>query len=281
MVTTRNPVPPSQIVEHRNRLRKERARRNRITVCRFFVAMGVTTGVFWAITHPNWVLSDSEQINIEGNELLSDREVRSLIPLEYPQPILTLSGQYLADELGQRTPLKNITITKKIVPPSLTITVEESLPVAMAYGPQENENGQVVMGHLGFISADGIFIDRDMYENLEQYPDKVPSLKMLGNPALYLSYWEELYRLLMASPAPIQEIDWQNPNNIILTTDLGKIHLGPYTSRLSQQLQVLAQLTPITQQIRREDIIYIDLINPSQPFVNQKPPLKEEKRSIN
>ncbi|AUC61598.1 cell division protein FtsQ [Cyanobacterium sp. HL-69] len=281
MVTTRNPVPPSQVVQHRDKLRKERARRNRIAVCRFFVAVGVTTGVFWVITHPSWVLRSGEQINIEGNELLSDKEIRSLIPVQYPQPILTLSGQYLADELGEKTPLKNITITKKIAPPSLTITVEENPPVAMAYGPEDNENGQVAISHLGFISADGVFMEKDMYENLEQYPEKIPSLKIFGNQGLYLSYWEELYRLLAVSPIPITEINWQNPNNIILTTDLGKVHLGPYTSRLPQQFEKLGKITSITQQIRREDIIHIDLINPNQPFVNQKPPSKEEEKSIN
>ncbi|MBE9222687.1 FtsQ-type POTRA domain-containing protein [Cyanobacterium stanieri LEGE 03274] len=276
MVATRNPVPPSQVVQHRKKLLKERAARNRIIACRFFVTIGIATGAFWCLTHPSWVLTSSEQIKIDGNELLSDDEIRSLIPLKYPSPILTLSGQQLGEKLGQQTPLHNITITKKILPPSLTIRVEENLPVAMAYGPKQNENGQVNISHLGFISADGIFVEKGMYQNLEQYPHKTPKLKVLGNPSLYLPYWQDLYSLLIFCAVPIQEVDWQNPNNIILSTDFGKVHLGPYTSKLPQQLQTLAEITTITQKIRREDIVYIDLINPNQPLVKEKPQPNKE-----
>ncbi|AFZ48249.1 Polypeptide-transport-associated domain protein FtsQ-type [Cyanobacterium stanieri PCC 7202] len=275
MTATKNYISSSQIHEHRNRLRKERARRRRIATCRFLVIFGTATAVFWWITLPQWVLESSEQINITGNELLSEQEIRSLIPLEYPQPILTLSGQDLAEQLTEKTPLRDITVTKKMLPPSVTIKVEEDPPVAMAYGPVVNENGQVTIGHLGFINADGIFIEKGMYENLQENPDKIPPLKMIGTPNLYLLYWEELYRLLINSPVAIEEIDWQNPNNIILTTDLGKVHLGAYTSRITEQLEVLARIIPITQQIRREDIVYIDLINPNQPFIKERPKPQE------
>lgn len=276
MTATKNYISSSQIHEHRNRLRKERARRRRIATCRFLVIFGTATAVFWWITLPQWVLKSSSQIKITGNELLSEQEIRSLIPLEYPQPILTLSGQNLAEQLTEKTPLRDITVTKKILPPSVTIRVEEDPPVAMAYGPVVNENGRVVTEHLGFINGDGIFIDKGMYENLQENPDKIPSLKMIGTPNLYLPYWEDLYKMLMNSPVSIEEINWQNPNNIILTTDLGEVHLGAYTSRLIQQLEVLAQLEPITEQISREDIVYIDLINPNQPFIKEKIPPKIE-----
>lgn len=271
MTATKNYSSSLEINEHRNQLRKKRARRHRVAVCRFFVVMGSVTGAFWWITLPNWVLTDAQQIIIEGNELLSDDEIRTMIPLQYPQPILTVSGQQLAEELTEQTPLRDITITKKILPPSLTIRVEEDKPVAIAYGPTVNENGQAIISHLGYINAEGIFVEEGMYENLADNPDLVPSLTMIGSPTLYLSYWEELYSLLSQSPIPITEVNWQNPNNIILSTDLGKIHLGAYTSRISQQLEVLGKLTPITQQIRREDIVYIDLVNPNQPFIKEKP----------
>ena len=87
---------------------------------------------------------------------------------------------------------------------------------------------------------------------------------------MYLPYWSEFYHFLIQSSIPITEVDWRNPNNVILKTDLGKVHLGAYTSQFPRQLIVLGKLKPLTAQVRREDIIYIDLNDPQIPMIKRK-----------
>jgi cell division protein FtsQ len=269
-MTAQNNIFSADIKEYRKKRKKNRSIRNLVIFLRFSLIFGISVAVFWWITLPQWVLTGSEQIEIEGNEFLSDDEIRQLIPLKYPQPILTLSGRDLEENLTQQAPLTNIVVTKQILPPSVTIKVTEKEPVALAFGPVVGESGQINIVHIGYINSEGIFVDKGMYQNLQEEKDKLPQLKMIGTPTLYLPYWENLYGLLIQSPMTITEVDWRNPNNIILTTDLGKIHLGAYTSKLPEQLNVLAQLKTITQQIRREDIVYIDLLDPNRPLIKEK-----------
>ncbi|RMD68361.1 MAG: cell division protein FtsQ, partial [Cyanobacteria bacterium J149] len=96
----------------------------------------------------------------------------------------------------------------------------------------------------------------------------------------YLPYWQELYSFLTQSTVKINTVDWQNPTNLVLLTDLGKIYLGAYTpKKFSQQLMVLEKLKVITAQVRREDIIYIDLTDPEIPSISKKESVKKEKNS--
>ncbi|MEO0827600.1 MAG: cell division protein FtsQ/DivIB, partial [Cyanobacteria bacterium J06642_9] len=69
------------------------------------------------------------------------------------------------------------------------------------------------------------------------------------------------------SPVDIFEVDWQMPNNLVLHTELGRIHLGPYGHDFSQQLAALGQLKDLNQQVDPKDIAYIDIHNPDQPVV--------------
>ncbi len=63
------------------------------------------------------------------------------------------------------------------------------------------------------------------------------------------------------------EIDCQDPANIILKTELGIVHLGSYSSHLTTQFKVLAQMRRLTQQVKSSQIAYIDLTNPKTPSV--------------
>ena len=76
--------------------------------------------------------------------------------------------------------------------------------------------------------------------------------------------------MIQQSEVKINKIDWQNPSNLILITELGKVYIGSYTSKFPQQLTMLAKLRTITQKIPREEIIYLDLTDPELPSIKQK-----------
>ena len=73
---TNQTISTTKLKNRRNELKKQRQWRSFITFVRIVLTMSLFGGVFWFFTLPNWVLRDSQQIDIEGNnciiKLLSD-----------------------------------------------------------------------------------------------------------------------------------------------------------------------------------------------------------------
>jgi cell division protein FtsQ len=83
--------------------------------------------------------------------------------------------------------------------------------------------------------------------------------------------WLSLLRILQRSPQKVFSIDWQSPNNLILKTELGVVHLGPYDPTLfAQQLKVLDQMRNLPQQYDLKQLAYIDLTDPKQPLLQKR-----------
>ena len=264
-------ISTTKLKSRRNELKKQRQWRSLITFVRIILTMSLFGGVFWFFTLPNWVLRDSQQINIEGNNLLSDNEIRSLITLDYPESLLKLSVTDLKENLQDKIPVRDILITKEFLPPRLTIQIIEKKPVAIAFEPKLSAKTKTkTIEPIGYLDKDGVFVPYKLYQNLKNHPEKKPPLKIIGNPQIYLAYWSDLYSLITQSQVRIKEIDWKNPSNLILNTDLGKVHIGSYTPKFSQQLTMLEKLKVITQKISKEQIIYIDLTDPQLPSIKKK-----------
>jgi cell division protein FtsQ len=79
----------------------------------------------------------------------------------------------------------------------------------------------------------------------------------------------------------VTEIDFQDPTNLILTTELGIVHLGSPSNKLPEQIQVLEEMRHLENQVNPSNIDYIDLKNPVMPLVqvNQKKPALDIKKS--
>jgi cell division protein FtsQ len=278
-MTAKTSISTTRLKNRRDELKNQRRWRNFVSVTRTLLIISLTGGVFWFLTLPKWVIKDSQQINIEGNELLTDEEIRSLIPLEYPQSLLQLSIKNLRESLQKKVPLTNVVVTRALFPPNLTVIVTEKKPVAIALAVQVSpETKKPTLKEVGYIDIDGIFVSNEVYQNLAKKQDLKPPLKILGTPQMYLAYWKDFYNLLSQSSIKITEVDWQNPTNIVLTSELGKVYLGPYTSKFNEQLMVLEKLKNITSKIPKERIIYIDLTDPEMPSIKEKKPPKEDKK---
>jgi len=84
--------------------------------------------------------------------------------------------------------------------------------------------------------------------------------------------WTALYRVLEQSPVRIFEIDWQDKTNLILKTELGIVHTGPYSSKFADQLNVLDQLRGLPKHLNGKKVAYIDLKNPKKPLLQLNNP---------
>ena len=115
-----------------------------------------------------------------------------------------------------------------------------------------------------------VWIPATFYQEAKAKPSV--KLKVLGLTPQSLSYWKDIYPLILNSPVEITALDWRDPSNLILDTVLGKVHCGTYLNQeqFLEQLQALGKLSKLSSQVPQEHIIYLDLSNPDAPSVHLK-----------
>jgi cell division protein FtsQ len=256
------------------RLRLKR-RRQLLILQKFWRSLLVCSmagGMVWLVTRPDWVLQTPEQVKIQGVEHLSEATIRELIPLDYPQPLIEVKPKRLSQALEAQAPIASVIVTRKLIPPSLTLEIQERRPVAIALpGNAIIAASDTRPDGVGFVDSQGVWMPHDSYNDLET-TTHLPTLTVIGLSDRTRPHWPEIYTLLSQATIEIFEIDLQTPNNLILHTELGDVHLGSYsTHRFTQQLEVLAQMRTLPTHIQPSDIDYIDLQSPDAPALQLKP----------
>lgn len=257
------PVSQEQLTTRRKKLRRARRIRSFQAVWRSLFGVGMAGSLVWAITLPDWVIRQPEQVVIEGNRFLSDRSVRSLLPLSYPQSLLRVEPQAIADSLEREPPIADATVSRQLLPPGLTVRVKERKPVALAM-PTASPN--LKSDRVGLLDDRGVWMQASSYKELQPNIE-LPTLKVIGLHDRYRPYWSDAYQSTSHSPVKIFEIDWQDPTNLILKTELGTVHIGPFTPRFTEQLAVLDRMRELPAHISPSQIAYIDLKNPDFPAI--------------
>ncbi|HEY9604904.1 MAG TPA: FtsQ-type POTRA domain-containing protein [Allocoleopsis sp.] len=261
-------VSQDQLTNRRKQLRRARRIRSVQSLWRSLFVGGLVGTLGWGITSSDLVIRQPEQIAIEGNHFLSAQAIRSLLPLSYPQSLLQVQPQTLAKELESQGPIAEATVSRQLLPPGLTIQVKERKPVAIAIGtttPQTSKTARSTSAE-GLLDEQGVWMPESSYKSVEQNFE-LPTLKVIGSSDRYRPYWSDLYQAVNHSPVKVFEIDWQNPANIILKTELGKVHLGPYSSRVAEQLAILDRMRELPTHVDPSQIAYIDLTNPESPAI--------------
>jgi cell division protein FtsQ len=229
----------------------------------------------WVITLPNWVIRRPDQVTIEGNEHLSATTVQSLLPIQYPKSVWTLQPQTIANQLEARAPIADAVVTRHLFPPGLTVRIKERHPVAIAYGMSATVTSlpgatpaptATNSSRVGLLDEEGNWMPIESYTELNQ-PMTLPTLKVIGMRAEDRTQWKMLYRAVAQSPVKVSEINWQNPSNLILITELGTVHLGPFSAQITKQLQALDQMRELPSKVPLDQILYINLRNPASPLL--------------
>lgn len=251
-------VSSEQLRERRKQLRRQKRIFFWQGLWRFTLIITIMGGLTGIITRSNWIIYGSQQIEIEGNKFLSPEAIRSLLPLDYPQSLLQIEPEILADQLESTGPISQALVSRQVFPPSLKIMVQERKPVAIATSPFDQEPG--------FLDAQGIWMPQSSYNQIQEKLD-LPKLKVLGFNEDLRSHWQILYPLIQSSVIKISAVDWQNPNNLVLVTELGKVYCGGSWAFLDQQLRVLAKMRELPTKIAINSIEYVDLTNPQYPTI--------------
>lgn len=262
-------VSRSGLTQRRRILRRHRHLKVFQAFWRTLAVSGLLGGLVWATTRPIWVLSESNQIVIEGNKFLSDQAIQSLLPLSYPQSLLRIQPEAIAQSLESQPPIAEATVTRQLFPPGITVQVKERVPVALALTKLPKGSST------GLLDQNGVWIPIESYGSLSSTLE-LPKLKIISLPEQYRPYWTQLYQAVSHSPVKVIEIDCQDPANLILKTELGIVHLGPYSSQLAHQLKVLAQMRQLPAHLNASQITYIDLKNHKAPLVQ----MNQHKESV-
>jgi cell division protein FtsQ len=250
--------------------RQSLRRRRRISIIqilwRFWALSGLTAAIFWGATRPVWLIHTPRQINVTGNHLLSDEMVQALMPLSYPQPLMKVEPEVLAQQLRDRGPIVTATVTRQLLPPRLNVHIQERVPVAVVQPGDSADDTNTQYLQAGFLDAHGAWMPLTSF-GLGSASPQLPTLELRGIQSQYQRYWPQIYETISMSPVAISELDWQDPNNLVLETALGTVYLGPYSPDLSQQLATLDQMRNLPDQLAATEMTRIDLSNPKAPSV--------------
>jgi cell division protein FtsQ len=272
------PISRSQLTQRRKQLRRQRRLEQLQGFGRFAMVATIAAGAVWTVRQPIWVIRQADQIRIEGNQFLSAQTIRGLVPITYPQSIFRTQPQQIATVLKEKAPLAEVVVERQLFPPALIVRVREQTPVATVYSKlKPNQSADTTPDAL--LDEQGKVIRLETYTGLE-HNIQLPVLKVLGNPDQYRAKWGEFYALVKTSALPIRQIDWRNSNNLILTTDLGPMHLGIYGPTFREQLRAMGNLGKLTERIPKQDIVYIDLRNPNAPAIQKKGNIKSSEPTI-
>ena len=254
-------VSRRQLMKRRQMLKQERRIHLGQSFWRLLALAGLTGLILWGITRPIWVVRSPRQIQVRGNQLLSDALLQDLVPLDYPQSLLEIQPEAIAQQLRQRAPLLAVEVDRQLLPPGLKVTVQERVPVAVVL-PDQLGDGKPA----GLIDAQGAWMPLTSF-GLGPTAEQLPGLQVRGLQPQFQRYWPQVYATIHHSPVAVQSIDWSDPTNLVLATDLGIVHLGPYSPDLEQQLATLDKMRNLPNHMPSSAIAYIDLSKPSQPAI--------------
>jgi cell division protein FtsQ len=224
---------------------------------------GILAGLVWAINQPDWTISKPEQVQIEGNQYLSDTTIRSMLAITYPQLILELSPAQLKARLTERSSITNVSIDRQVLPPRLTVQVQDFPPVARIVPDDPTSS-------LALIDERGWQLPTASYR--PSVVQSLPTLQLRLPTHGTCPEWSQIYRAVRTSPVAIGTIDCRNPQNVTLQTEIGKVGLGAVGNRLKDRMQQLDRLRNWQKQILPDDVELLDLENPDFPKLQLKQP---------
>ena len=235
-------------------------RRDRLrNLWRILVLSGAATGLGWLLLREGWVLRSPAQIELVGSRQVSREQVIREAQLLFPQPLLYLRPQQLAQRLSAGLPVEDVLVSRLMLPPRLRIQLADRQPVARA----ERRIGSRL--EQGFVDRLGNWMTSRQQR----------SSGSAGTPSVQVLGWQERLRpalaLILARRdrlgSPLQQVRFEPNGSVWLrTAALGNVHLGAADARLERRLDVLQHLSSqLPQQIRGLRVQSIDLSDPDRP----------------
>ena len=225
-------------------------------------------GFAWTLSRSDWKISRAEQIQIEGNQYLTDRTIRSILAIPYPQLIMELAPEQLTAKLVAKGSISSARIDRGLLPPHLVVQVQDLPPVAQIILDDDSLSQT-------FVDEHGRQLPISSYQ--PTVLSSLPKLQLRLPSTGICPDWAQLYRVIQTSPVKIEIVDCRDSQNLFLQTELGKVRLGSagINSRSNERIQQLDRLRDWQKSTSAADVDYVDLENPDAPKFQLKP------RSVN
>lgn len=237
----------------------QEARLSRIALWRSCLVVSCALSLGLIATLPYWKIQHQSQIYLSGNKLVGKNPLYTALEFTYPQSIWSINSVKLTQKIESIPAIKVARIDKQIVPPKLTIHLQERIPVAIATS----------LGKVGFLDIDGEWIPQKLYENTS-HDFSLPKLAVLNYQPQYRQSWKNIYQLISLYPElKISEIQWNNSGSLFVQTNLGRVFLGSDSSILEQQFKIMSRLQNLPEYIEQRKIAYIDLSNPQLTLIQK------------
>jgi cell division protein FtsQ len=289
-------VSRANLAQRRQKLRRQRQIKIIQAIWRTLAVTGFASALFWGAIQPMWVLKDSEQIVIKsGNQVLTQKDIYALLGLSSPQSLWRIEPSLIADSLRKQPHIAQAKVSRRLLPPGLIIEIQERVPVAIVQISQDQKVTRCILNpsftgkssevksclqnsgtankqnELGLLDATGVWIPLSRYMSINPKA-KLPRLVVIGSPTQYKLFWNQIYEAISHSSLKVTEINFQDPTNLTLKTELGNVYLGSPSNRLPEQIQALVRMRLLPTEINLSNINYIDIKNSVNPIVqmNQK-----------
>ena len=288
------------ILDRRNQLKRQRRNRFLQSSWRLGFALGLAVTLAWGLSQPEWKIRSLSQIKVLGNTRLSTETLERLLPVTFPSSLIRIQPSIISNQLKTYAHVDQVTISRQLFPPQVNIVVQERAPVAKAQcnGCALVYDSQSLFGKndLWLIDAEGVVLPQASYPNID--PKTLPQLEIdgylhtpsspqdldgiEGRPVTtsiqQRRRLQQMLPLLLKSPVDIQKVDWRDPKNIKLQTQLGTVHLADPTQnpvQLQAQLEALDKLRSLSMKIDLQTVSFLDLSDPQYPTLELKANPKE------
>lgn len=251
--------PPPQLQYKLALVKHQKYHANRITLWRAVLLICCTMGFSLVSTLPHWQIKQQSQIKINGENLVKENTIYRTLRFIYPQFIWAVDGASLAHKVESMPSIAAVKVNRTIIPPSITINLQEKKPVAVATFQEE----------VGFIDASGEWISLDFYDNIDA-DYSLPKLKVINYEMQLRGTWGKIYRLINLYPdLKISEVAWDQSGSLFIQTKIGQVLLGSELSQLERQFKTMSKLQNLPDHLESSEIAYIDLSNPSVNLIQR------------
>ena len=201
-----------------------------------------------------------QNIRIAGSELFSQNDVIDNSSLKIPIRLIFINTSYLEKELKQNLSLKNVSVSRQILPFGLKVYLKTRTPIA--FGERILNNERVT----GFIDKDGIFINKKNADNINL---SEINIKVFGWNEKFKKILSEIFIAQENSDFEIVKITF-SPNGFLTVEekDLKTIFLGFNNNLINYQLQIINNLkNEFKKNNFSKKIDNIDLTDPNKPKI--------------
>lgn len=295
-----------QILDRRKQLKRQRRLNFLRATWRTIIITGLTTTLGWVLTQSEWKIQQVSQVEFKGNQQISTQTLEQLLPLTYPTSLIQIQPQAIAQTLQDRAHIQKATVTRQLFPARLTVTVQERAPVAVTACDRcqlmtetaSADHAKLSPANLWLIDAKGVALPLETYGELQQSGrlpqlslqnffqpppqsaqtsaeaaqqslDKEPFQPVVLNPDRQRQ-WQQIYPILRQSSVTVSALNWQQTDQLVLSTELGQVHLGTYGPQLTDQLRALERLRSLPGAVNVKQVAYIDLRDPERPVLEMR-----------